>query len=166
MARNRKVSQETQEQARETQETQEQARETQETQEQARGKVFDFGGTVDTLHAQLQQMENISPQKKLHILRMFAKHKRYQLNRYRVFHRALGITVDYIFSGGFNFVIRTPRGDAGVVIINTNDADNTTANAVYEATLWVVRYIESSAAYSIYDEARRSGFVIGPSRKV
>jgi hypothetical protein len=127
---------------------------------------FDFTGGVDSLCEQMQRQEQpLSIQKRLHILRLFAKFKRYALARYQVFCKDLGLTVNYIFAGGFNFIIRTARNDAGTVIINTGDVDDEVARILYEAALWVIRFIESSAAYSVYHDARKAGYIIGLGRK-
>jgi hypothetical protein len=117
---------------------------------------------IDKLLKQLHQ--DITVHKKLHIIRSFAKFRKYFLNRYQVFYTKDKMIVRYVFDGQYNFLIKVHAKDQGTIILNTRDLDDALANVLLDATIWVVRYVESGASFNIYHEARINGFVIQSAR--
>jgi hypothetical protein len=122
------------------------------------GTRLDFTNGLDELE---RQMGTFSFQQRLHILRLFAKFKRYYLNKYQVLCGAPEIIVSYIFDGRrYNFVVSGPKGENAKVVLDTRDVDDSLALAIYHATRWLIKYIQDEAAYNTYYEAKSNGYLI------
>jgi hypothetical protein len=125
---------------------------------------IDFNVTIGDLEAKIK---DLPAYKKLHLLRSFAKFRGYFLNRYEVVYSCdnFNLVVRYVFDKrGYNFLVDS-NGDKKL-IINTRDVDENLACILYEATKWVVHYLESGADYNVYYEARKSGYLVRVGKKI
>jgi hypothetical protein len=127
--------------------------------------AFDFSKGVDGLCQQLQQVQ---PRKRLHILRNYVKFKRYFINKYEVEcvipdEKIPNLIVRFSYSGSYNFVLayRSNRGmSKAAIFMDTRDIPENVAEIIYYAVLALVIYIERDFSIEALKDAEKAGYII------